>query len=349
MSDAVIFQSCGVVFCDVKGLTLSHEDRQRLSHPRCAGVILFARNYENKKQLKKLTAAIKKLKSPELLIAVDQEGGRVQRFREEFLKLPPAGWFGELYQQSTEQGIAAAQAGGWLMAAECLSVGVDFSFAPVLDLDFKRSDIIGNRAFYSTVDGVTALASAWVRGMHEAGMAAVGKHFPGHGYVCADSHLELPEDARFLEDLLTADLKVFSRLIKSGLEGMMPAHVLYSAIDSRPAGFSPYWLQQVLRQQMGFDGLIFSDDLSMAGAVSAGTPAQRAAAAIQAGCDILLVCNDPEAADEVLSSLMGLSTIGMNEQTIINRLSHIKAKRKISPEQLVSSAEWRSKTQLMVT
>lgn len=336
--------SCGVVFCDIEGTELNDEDRRRLSHPLCAGVILFSRNYENKKQLKKLTTAIKKIKSPALLISVDQEGGRVQRFRDEFFKLPPASWFGEIYEQSAEQGIATAEAGGWLMAAECLSVGVDFSYAPVLDLEFGQSQIIGDRAFHDSVDGVITLASAWIGGMRQAGMAAVGKHFPGHGFVRADSHLELPEDPRSMQVLSAADLKVFARIIESGLDAIMPAHVLYSDIDPNPAGFSSFWLQKILRKKLGFKGLIFSDDLSMTGAVSAGTPVQRAAAAMQAGCDILLVCNHPEALDEVLESL---STASVSQQTM-HRLAQMKAAQKISSAQLLSSEQWHSKIQLMM-
>ena len=336
--------SCSVVFCDVEGTQLNNEDRRRLSHPLCAGVILFSRNYENKKQLKTLTDSIKKIKSPALLISVDQEGGRVQRFRDEFLKLPPASWFGEIYQQSAEQGIAAAEAGGWLMAAECLSVGIDFSYAPVLDLAYGQSEVIGDRAFYNSVDGVITLASAWIRGMRQAGMAAVGKHFPGHGFVRADSHLELPEDSRSMDALSVADLEVFAKIIDSGLDAIMPAHVLYSTIDQQPAGFSSFWLQQILRNKLGFKGLIFSDDLSMAGAVSAGSPAQRATAAIQAGCDILLVCNNPKAADEVLESL---SKTSVSQQTLA-RLALMKATQAVSTTQLLSSAEWHSKTQLVM-
>ncbi len=229
----------------------------------------------------------------------------MQRFREGFLALPPARRFGECYDNDPQSAIRAAEAGGWLMATECLSVGVDFSFAPVLDLDYGDSEVIGDRAFHSDPAVVATLAGAWARGMREAGMAAIGKHFPGHGYVAADSHQTLPEDGRDLATLRRADLRPFETLIREGVEGIMPAHVRYSAIDERPAGFSPFWLQDMLRTTLGFDGVIFSDDLSMAGALSAGCPADRARAAIRAGCDLLLVCNAPEAADEALDWLAG--------------------------------------------
>ena len=288
---------------DIEGTELTDTDRRRLSHPACAGVILFARNYRNKRQLSRLTRDIHALRSPPLLIAVDQEGGRVRRFRDGFLALPPMRRFGELYDQDPAAALQAVEAGGWLMAAECLSVGVDFSFAPVLDLDYGDSDVIGDRAFHAAPEAVSALAGAWVRGMRQAGMAATGKHFPGHGCVAADSHKELPDDARSLADIRASDLRPFSAMIQAGVEGVMPGHVLYSRIDDRPAGFSPFWLQTILRQELGFGGIIFSDDLSMAGASTAGGPADRARAALDAGCDLLLVCNAPNAADEVLESL----------------------------------------------
>lgn len=292
----------GPVMLDVAGLVLTAADKQRLQHPSCGGVILFARNFESLSQLRVLTAEIKALRSPELLIAVDQEGGRVQRFREGFLDLPPVRQLGSLYDASSEQGLLAADHYGWLMAAECLATGVDFSFAPVLDLDYGRSQVIGDRAFHADPDKVIALASAYIQGMRRAGMVAIGKHFPGHGYVTADSHNDLPVDHRGWEDMSANDLQPFRALLPAGLAGIMPAHVIYDACDAQPAGFSRWWLQTVLRGQLGFKGVIFSDDLSMRAAHSAGPPAQRAKAALAAGCDVLLVCNDPDAADAVLAS-----------------------------------------------
>lgn len=293
----------GCVFCDIEGLELTASDRKRLSHPQCGGVILFARNYENVGQLRSLTREIKTLKPQELLISVDQEGGRVQRFREGFLDLPPLRSIGEQYDQSPQQAVQQSEKYGWLMAAECLSAGIDFSFAPVLDLDYGFSDVIGNRAFHSDHSVVIELAAAYIRGMHRAGMAAVGKHFPGHGFVAADSHTELPMDTRRFEEIEARDLQPFKTLVRAGLDGIMPAHVIYDDIDDVTAGFSEYWLKEVLRDQLRFRGLIFSDDLSMAGAASAGTPDERADMALHAGCDILLVCNDQDAADEVLNTL----------------------------------------------
>lgn len=295
--------SLGPVMLDLAGLELTAEDRELLRHPAVGGVILFARNYQSPEQVAALTAAIHALREPRLLIAVDQEGGRVQRFREGFARLPPAGRFGALHRHQAQRARQAAEHVGWLMAAELRAVGVDFSFAPVLDLDRGVSRVIGDRAFAHGINVVSELAMAWVAGVHAAGMAAVGKHFPGHGGIAADSHLELPVDGRDLADLMLEDLVPFARLIDHGLEAIMPAHVVYPRVDAHPAGFSRFWLGEVLRGRMGFQGVIFSDDLNMAAAGAGGDYRERARAALAAGCDMLLVCNNRPAACETVAAL----------------------------------------------
>ncbi len=289
---------------DLAGPVLQPEERERLRHPLTGGVILFARNYESPAQLEQLAAEIHALRHPPLLIAVDHEGGRIQRFREGFTPLPPARRLGELFDRHRREALALAEASGYLMAAELRAVGVDFSFAPVLDLDRGLSEVIGDRAYHRDPEAVAALARAVVRGMARAGMAAVGKHFPGHGGCAADSHTSLPVDTRELADIELEDLVPYERLIQAGLPAVMPAHVLYPRIDSLPAGFSRVWLQQILRGRLGFQGAILSDDLSMVGAHVAGADMRgRARAALAAGCDMVLVCNDPAGAAEVLDGL----------------------------------------------
>jgi len=288
---------------DIDGTELTPEDRELLRHPAVGGVILFARNYESPAQLAALTRAIHGLREPRLLIGVDQEGGRVQRFRIGFTRLPPAGRFGALHRHQPQRARQAAERIGWLMAAELRAVGVDFSFAPVLDLDRGVSRVIGDRAFAHGVNAVSDLAIAWTAGVHAAGMAAVGKHFPGHGGIAADSHEELPVDLRPLGDLTIEDLVPFARLIDHGLEAIMPAHVVYAQIDPYPAGFSRYWLGDVLRGQLGFQGVVFSDDLNMAAAGAGGDYRERARAALDAGCDVLLICNNRPAAVETVGAL----------------------------------------------
>jgi len=293
----------GPVMVDLPGTELTAEDRELLLHPATGGVILFTRNYSSQQQLHRLVKEIHELRSPHLLIAVDQEGGRVQRFRKGFTILPPAASFDQRLGNDLRAAKHAAREIGWLMAAELRAVGVDFSFAPVLDLNFGVSGVIGDRAFADTPDRVGQLAGAWMLGAREAGMVSVGKHFPGHGGVAADSHLALPVDDRFFETLMEQDLRPFARLIDNGLDGIMPAHVIYASCDSEPAGFSAFWLQHVLRGKLRFPGVIFSDDLSMAAAEHAGCYGERAVAALKAGCDMVLVCNNPDGARETLDGL----------------------------------------------
>lgn len=281
---------------DLEGIELTGEDRELLGHPAVGGVILFARNVESPEQVTALTQAIRATDQRGLLIAVDQEGGRVQRLRDGLTRLPPAARFGALHARDPRAAVAAARAVGWLMAAELRALGIDFSFAPVLDVEQGLSQVIGDRAFATEPEVVAELAAAWLDGVHSAGMAGCGKHFPGHGGVRADSHLELPEDGRALAALERRDLLPFRRLIGLGMEAVMPAHVRYPAIAPEPAGFSPFWLRALLRARLRFEGAILSDDLDMRAAGEAGAPAQRALAALQAGCDMVLICNNRPAA-----------------------------------------------------
>ena len=281
---------------------LAAEDRERLSHPLVGGVIHFARHFQSRDQIAALNAEIHALRSPSLLIAVDHEGGRVQRFRDGFTAIPPMRSLGTAWDRDREGACVDAARYGRIMADELLHAGIDFSFAPVLDLDYGGSTVIGDRAFHRNPLGVTELATALVTGMRDGGMASVGKHFPGHGFVKADSHLETPIDDRPFAAIERDDLAPFAALIRAGLDAVMPAHVVYPAVDDQPAGFSSRWLEDILRGTLGFDGMIFSDDLGMAGAHGAGDMTARADAALRAGCDMVLVCNDLEAADALLES-----------------------------------------------
>jgi beta-N-acetylhexosaminidase len=292
----------GPVMLDVAGPRLTAEDRVRLLHPMCGGVILFARNYQAPEQLSALCEEIHSLRTPALLIAADHEGGRVQRFREGFSKLPAMAALGALWNNDPAAAVGAAREMGYLIATELGSCGIDFSFAPVLDLDHGSSAVIGDRALHSDPSAVCDMGEAIIAGLHEGGMAAIGKHFPGHGHVAADSHVDVPIDGRALVQIEASDLVPFARLSRQ-LQGIMPAHVIYAEVDSRPAGFSWIWLQQVLRTQLHFAGVIFSDDLTMEGARVEGDIGSRARAAIAAGCDMVLVCNNPDAADRVLHAL----------------------------------------------
>ncbi|HEX5055086.1 MAG TPA: beta-N-acetylhexosaminidase [Gammaproteobacteria bacterium] len=295
----------GPVMLDLEGLELTAEERELLQHPQTGGVILFARNYADPRQLKVLTRSIRALRTPHPMIAVDQEGGRVQRLRSGFTMLPPLAVLGKLYNQDKARALRAAAELGWLMATEVLQHGLDISFAPVLDTDYGVSGVIGNRAFHGDPQVIALLGESYIRGMREAGMAATGKHFPGHGAVRGDSHTEKPRDPRPLTELMRTDIVPFARLIPEGLDGIMPAHVIYEWVDSKPAGYSRRWVQDILRTQLKFKGVIFSDDLCMAGAELGACHADRAELALEAGCDMVLVCNHRKAAVEVLESLEG--------------------------------------------
>lgn len=289
---------------DVVGPELTDQDRRRLMHPLVGGVILFARHFEDRAQLRKLTRQIHRIRKPKLLIAVDHEGGRVQRFRSDgFTHLPAMAKLGQIWMRDPMRAMSLATACGVVMASELRACGVDLSFAPVLDLDYGVSKVIGDRAFHRDPRVVAMLARALAQGMAMVGMAACGKHFPGHGAVVADSHHEIPVDKRALIRILKEDAAPYEWLGDLVVPAVMPAHVIYPKVDNKPAGFSKRWIKDILRKQLHYDGVVFSDDLTMEGASVAGGMVQRANAALSAGCDMVLVCNKPELADELLSGL----------------------------------------------
>ena len=299
----------GPAVIDVVGTVLTDEDRERLRHPAAGGVILFSRNYESPEQLLSLTQDIERLREPALPLCVDHEGGRVQRFRAGFSAIPPMRELGRLWDRDRTAARDTARAIAYIVGAELAAHGVDFSFAPVLDLDYGGSSVIGDRSLHFDPTAVGALGSAIVQGFADAGMGAVGKHFPGHGYAEADSHVAVPTDERKFTAIAKKDLVPFRMAIEAGLAAVMPAHVIYSQVDAEPAGYSKHWLQQVLRGTLGFQGVIFSDDLSMEGASVAGGIPERARAALAAGCDMVLLCNDP-AGQQLLLESLGDATLG---------------------------------------
>ena len=297
--------SLGPLMVGIAGLRLTQEEQEMLRHPLIGGVILFARNYTDPEQVRALVDSIHDVKDSPLLVAVDQEGGRVQRFRDGFVSLPPMLQLGHLHDKDPKKAKIYAQLIGWLMAAELRAVGVDLSFAPVLDLDCGTSEVIGDRAFHHHPETVAELAHAFMVGMDLAGMRAVGKHFPGHGTASADSHVVVVTDNRAYEDIAAEDLIPFERMIHYGVAAVMAAHVVYPRVDVKPAGFSTFWLQEVLRERLEFQGAIFSDDLGMAGAGMAGDVVERAEAALTAGCDMILLCNELAVIPAVLERLGG--------------------------------------------
>lgn len=291
----------GPVMLDLEGLQLSAAERDLLGDPLVGGVIFFARNFQSRTQLADLVASIRE-RRPGLLLAVDQEGGRVQRFKNGFTRLPPMQLFLPDYRRAPADTLELVRDTGWLMAAEILAMDIDFSFAPVLDVDADYCSVIADRSFSDSADEVSELAAAFVAGMGEAGMAATGKHFPGHGGVQGDSHLVLPVDHRGWEEIERRDWQPFRRL-GNDLAAVMPAHIVFSQLDSSPVGFSRFWLQDKLRDELGFRGVIFSDDLTMEGAAGAGDYGDRAELALDAGCDMVLVCNNRQGALQVLERL----------------------------------------------
>jgi len=308
MSVQAVNGGLGPVMLDVVGKTLTDEDVRRIQHPLTGGVILFARNYEDRKQLTALTEAIHAAR-PGVLIAVDHEGGRVQRFRTDgFTRLPAMRRLGELWDKNVLEAMRAATDVGFVLASELRACGVDLSFTPVLDLDYGESGVIGDRSFHRDPRVVTALAKSLNHGLALAGMANCGKHFPGHGFVKADSHVAIPVDERSLKEILSDDAAPYD-WIGMSLAAVMPAHVIYPKVDKHPAGFSKKWLT-MLREEFGFHGVIFSDDLSMEGASVAGSVVDGATAALTAGCDMVLICNSPDKADQLLNGLTPESCIG---------------------------------------
>lgn len=322
----------GAVMLDVGGLALTADEENLLTHPQVGGVILFSRNYRDLEQLLALVAAIRQ-RRPEILIAVDHEGGRVQRFRQGFARIPPMQSFLADYRSAPAQTLERVKDTGWLMASEVLACGIDISFAPVLDADDHRCAVIADRAFSPDPEEVSVLAGAFIAGMHEAGMAVTGKHFPGHGAVVGDSHLVQPVDERSYAEVAAHDLKPFRQLARQ-LDAIMPAHIVFPQVDPQPVGFSVRWLQDILRAELGFDGIIFSDDLSMAGAESAGTYSQRADAALAAGCDMVLVCNNRTAALEVIEHLQARAVAP------VSRLSRMRMRRQLHWYDLRQSSRW---------
>jgi beta-N-acetylhexosaminidase len=334
--------SLGPVMLDLQGTTLDEQEREMLLHPLVGGVILFSRNYESPEQLGALVAEVHALRSPQLLIAVDHEGGRVQRFRQGFTRLPAMRRFGEIYDRDRRRARQLAEQAGWVMASELRAVGVDFSFAPVLDLDYGVSSVIGDRAFHRSPQVVAALANALMQGMHRAGMAATGKHFPGHGAVQADSHEAIPVDRRRYEDIAAEDIKPYELMISNGMAAVMPAHVIYDRVDPRPAGFSPFWLGEVLRRRLNFQGVIFSDDLNMEGASVAGDYVARARAALAAGCDVALICNNREGALQILRGLE------QQPNPILHaRLARLHGRHPVTLESLHRDPAWRQAVSAM--
>lgn len=317
----------GPVMIDVSGPSLTDEDRKRLMHPLVGGVILFARHFEDRAQLRKLTRQIHKIKVPKLLIAVDHEGGRVQRFRADgFTHLPAMARLGQVWMQDPMRAMSLATACGLVMAAELRACGVDMSFAPVLDLDYGVSKVIGDRAFHRDPRVVAMLARALAQGMAMVGMAACGKHFPGHGAVIADSHHEIPVDDRTLARIMKDDVAPYLWLGDIVMPAIMPAHVIYPKVDDKPAGFSEKWIQEILRGQLHYDGVVFSDDLTMEGASVAGDITARAEAALGAGCDMVLVCNRLDLADELLKHLKH-EPKGKSLQRIAQLMPKLKARK----------------------
>jgi beta-N-acetylhexosaminidase len=327
---------------DLEGTRITPVEQELMQNPLIGGVILFTRNFESIEQISSVVQHIHALRSPHLLVAIDHEGGRVQRFHEGFTRLPAASVFGRMYSDDADKARQCAEQAGWLLAAELRAIGVDFSFAPVLDLAHGVSGVIGDRAYHSSPEVVATLAYATMHGMLRAGMQAVGKHFPGHGGVAEDTHLASPVDHRELDVLMKEDIVPFARMIANDLSGIMPAHVIYDRIDNRPAGYSKIWLQDILRSRLHFQGVIFSDDLSMEAAGIAGGYGERAQQALDAGCDMVLVCNHPEGVAEVVEQLQGY-----NNPTSQMRLIRMHGKNSKSYAELHSSYDWQQVSEMI--
>lgn len=335
--------SLGPIMLDIEGAELTAEDKEVLQHPLVGGVILFTRNFKSMPLLESLVKEIHAMRSPRLLVAVDHEGGRVQRFREGFTRIPPMARFGEVYEKDQDKARSLSKLCGWLMAVELRAVDIDFSFAPVLDLDYGVSTVIGDRAFHSRPEIVSDLTHSFIQGMHEAGMAATGKHFPGHGAIAADSHVAMPVDHRSYDEIYAKDIAPFRSLIKKDLAAIMPAHVIYDQVDAQPAGFSEFWLQDVLRRRLNFQGVIFSDDLDMKGASVVGENyADRAKAALKAGCDMALVCNNRAGALQVLDGVKD-----HDDPVSHVRLARMHGRHPMSWDKLRKNVRWRSASEVL--
>lgn len=332
--------SLGPIMLDLAGTELAQEERELLQHPLVGGVILFTRNYESPEQIQQLVSEIHGIREPHLLVSVDHEGGRVQRFRQGFSELPPAAVFGKIYSEDSKRAKRLAEICGWLMAVELRALGLDFSFAPVLDLDYGVSTVIGDRAFHRKPDVVADLAQSYMMGMRRAGMVATGKHFPGHGAIAADSHVDMPVDERDFDTIYNDDVVPFGRMIRAGLEAIMPAHVIYPAVDDRPACFSSIWLKEVLRERLGFQGVIFSDDLTMKGAHVIGDIVQRGHDAIIAGCDMVLVCNHPEETVRLIDGLSAMKDIQDDPVSHV-RLARMHERHNINRNELLGDQKWK--------
>lgn len=320
---------------DIEGPALSPADRNLLKEPAVGGVILFSRNYRDLCQLGQLVGEIRALRSPPLLVAVDHEGGRVQRFRAGFTAIPPMRRIGHEYDRDVGESLLLAKTAGWLSGSELRAMGIDLSFAPCLDLDWGVSEVIGDRAFHTDPEAVGDLAGAFARGLRSAGMMAIAKHFPGHGAVVADSHERLPVDRREYSDILD-DLRPYDKLIGGGaIAGVMMSHVVYAAMDGEPAGFSRYWIQTELRSRLGFGGAVFCDDLSMKATQSYGSMSKRARLALEAGCDMVLICNDRPSAQAAVASLSEYS----NPPSLV-RLARLHGTGEVHRESLLASEEW---------
>ncbi|AGH45230.1 beta-N-acetylhexosaminidase [Paraglaciecola psychrophila] len=310
----------GPLMLDVSGFELTHEEIDILDHPLVGGLILFSRNYHDQKQLSDLVRHIRSVTRNDVLIATDHEGGRVQRFRQGFSDIPAMGRIHLQTDGDIQLSGYLCEQFGWLMAAELLTFDIDISFAPVLDIH-GVSAVIGDRSFHQQPDIIVQLASKFIKGMHRAGMSATGKHFPGHGNILEDSHIAMPVDKRSREEIFALDMAIFKSIHQQGLlDAVMPAHVIYPDVDDLPAGFSQQWIKQILRQELDFNGVVFSDDLSMQGAVQMGNIVDRAELAIEAGCDMVLVCNDPKGAVKVIDELPSGMSLHKNSLERITRL-----------------------------
>ncbi len=335
--------SLGPIMLDLDSIEMSPEEYEILQNPLVGGVILFTRNFSSVEQITQLISKIHQIREPRLLIAVDHEGGRVQRFRDGFTSLPAVGHFGEIYKTNPKRAHFLSETAGWMMAAELRAIGVDFSFAPVLDIDYGVSDVIGDRAFHQDGQIITELAHAYTIGMHEAGMAATGKHFPGHGAVKADSHIDIPVDDREYNEIYAKDILPFKKMIHHGMAAVMPAHVIYPKVDTLPAGFSEIWLKDILRKRLAFQGVIFSDDLDMKGASVIGEKyIDRAEKALSAGCDMALVCNNRDGALNVLDNLSG-----HNDPVSHLRLARMHGKNETTMVALHRTTKWKKSADIL--